>query len=194
MHFFNYLIHTNLNFFKLKLELLKMIELDTIAHLRKEFEIRVFDESFNRIRRCLSLIDEKDLWSSPNAQISSIGVLVEHVIGNASQWICAALGEQPDTRIRDVEFEVHDENNISDMRSKVDQCEVNLRETICKLKTNVVNQKFVIQGIESTGFSVVVHVIEHVSYHTGQITFLTKYYTGKQTDYYGEMDLNLSIE
>jgi uncharacterized damage-inducible protein DinB len=48
----------------------------------------------------------------------------------------------------------------------------------------------VVQGFEVTGFSVVVHVIEHFSYHTGQITTLTKFLTNKDTGYYAGIDLN----
>ena len=35
-----------------------------------------------------------------------------------------------------------------------------------------------------------VHVIEHFSYHTGQITTLTKWLTNKDTSFYSGVDLN----
>ena len=47
-----------------------------------------------------------------------------------------------------------------------------------------------IQGFDTTNFSAIIHVIEHFSYHTGQITTLTKWLTSKDTSYYGGIDLN----
>ena len=47
-----------------------------------------------------------------------------------------------------------------------------------------------IQGFNVTGFSAIAHVLEHFSYHSGQIALLTKYYTGKETGFYTEMDIN----
>jgi DNA repair protein RecN (Recombination protein N) len=47
-----------------------------------------------------------------------------------------------------------------------------------------------IQGFEVSGFSALMHVLEHFSYHTGQITTITKVVTGKDTGYYSGMNLN----
>jgi len=67
---------------------------------------------------------------------------------------------------------------------------VNLKQTIREMDPKTIDKKYLIQGFDVTGFSVLVHVIEHFSYHTGQITTLTKWLTNKQTDYYGDIDLN----
>jgi uncharacterized damage-inducible protein DinB len=47
-----------------------------------------------------------------------------------------------------------------------------------------------IQGFNTSNFSAMIHVIEHFSYHTGQITTLTKWLTNKETGYYSKFDLN----
>jgi uncharacterized damage-inducible protein DinB len=41
-----------------------------------------------------------------------------------------------------------------------------------------------IQGFQRTGLQVVFHVVEHFSYHTGQIVFITKFRTHKDTKFY----------
>lgn len=46
-----------------------------------EFDKRVFEESYERIYRCISLIDEKDLWKSPSPGIPAIGNLILHLVG-----------------------------------------------------------------------------------------------------------------
>ena len=70
-----------------------------------EFDQRVFKESYTRIYKCLTLLDDKDLWHSPSQTIPPIGNLILHLCGNARQWILSGLGELEDNRNRDAEFE-----------------------------------------------------------------------------------------
>ena len=76
-------------------------------HLLQQFEQRIFDESYTRIFKCLSLLDEKKLWKKVNPNVPSVGNLVLHLCGNARQWILSGLGDQTDNRQRDLEFESH---------------------------------------------------------------------------------------
>ncbi len=47
-----------------------------------------------------------------------------------------------------------------------------------------------VQCFEETGVGIIIHVIEHFSYHTGQIALLTKLLTNKDTQFYEDLDLN----
>jgi uncharacterized damage-inducible protein DinB len=40
-----------------------------------------------------------------------------------------------------------------------------------------------------SGFSMISHVIEHASYHTGQIALLTKWIVDEQVGFYEDLDL-----
>jgi len=53
-------------------------------------------------------------------------------------------------------------------------------------------EEYRIQGFSLSLLEVVVHVIEHFSYHIGQITYITKMVTDRQTGYYAGMNLNAS--
>jgi uncharacterized damage-inducible protein DinB len=70
----------------------------------KEFDFRVFGESYERIYKCLTMIDEKDLWRTPGENIPTIGNMILHLCGNARQWILSGIGGRPDNRDRDQEF------------------------------------------------------------------------------------------
>ncbi len=164
--------------------------MNTKSLLVKEFEERVFNESYERIYKCLSMIDEKDLWRSPNEGIPSIGNMILHLCGNARQWILSGIGGRPDNRDRDQEFIIQSKIKKSELVFLLENLKVNLRQTIREMDPKTIDKKYLIQGFDVTGFSVLVHVIEHFSYHTGQITTLTKWLTNKQTDYYGDIDLN----
>lgn len=158
--------------------------------LIKEFEHRLFDESYERIFKCLSMIEERDLWRTPVQNIPPIGNLILHLCGNARQWILSGLGDKLDNRDRDQEFVIQTNIKKSELIFLLQNLRVNLRQTIVDIDPKVLEKKHSIQGFEVTGFSILIHVIEHFSYHTGQITTLTKWLTNKETDYYGDIDLN----
>ena len=67
---------------------------------------------------------------------------------------------------------------------------MNLKQTLSELNGDAIDKKYTIQGFDVNGFSAMVHVIEHFSYHTGQITLLTKWLTNKNTEYYGGLNLD----
>jgi uncharacterized damage-inducible protein DinB len=157
---------------------------------KKEFEQRVFDESFVRIYKCLSMISDEQLWKQPNPSIPSIGNIVLHICGNARQWILSGLGGKEDNRDRDQEFVPQQKIKKSELIFLLENLKMNLRHTLDKIPEKELMTLRTIQGFEVTGFSAIMHVLEHFSYHTGQITLLTKLWTGNETGYYAGSDLN----
>ncbi len=163
-----------------------MVSKNTII---EEFERRVFEESYARIYKCLSLIDENQLWNSPQGNIASVGSLILHLSGNARQWILSGLGGEVDNRNRDDEFMIHRNIRKADFIFLLENLKVQLKNCLRDLDESQFESRYEIQGFKVTGFSVIVHVIEHFSYHTGQITTLTKLHTNQETDYYAGLDL-----
>jgi len=159
-------------------------------HIVREFEIRIFEESYPRIYKCLTLLDEDQIWESPNGSIPSVGCLTLHLCGNARQWILTGLGGEKDNRTRDDEFIIHRNIRKSDFIFLLENLKVKLRACLNELPEESLEKKIVVQDFNVSGFSAIVHVIEHFSYHTGQITTLTKLYTDKDTGYYSGLDLN----
>jgi uncharacterized damage-inducible protein DinB len=156
----------------------------------KEFDFRVFGESYERIYKCLTMIEEKDLWRTPGENIPTIGNMILHLCGNARQWILSGIGGRPDNRDRDQEFIIQTNIKKAELVFLLENMRVNLRQTLQEMDEGQLRTAYKVQGFDVTGFSVVIHVIEHFSYHTGQITTLTKWLTSKDTSYYGGIDLN----
>ncbi|MFN5910700.1 MAG: DinB family protein [Bacteroidota bacterium] len=156
-----------------------------------EFELRVFDESYTRIYRCLSMIRDEDLWRQPQRNVPSIGNMILHLCGNARQWILSGLGGKPDNRDRDQEFVPNQKIKKSEMIFLLENLKMNLRQTISDLPEEELAKELVIQGFNVSGYSAIIHVLEHFSYHTGQITLLTKLWSGSDTGFYSGLDLNL---
>ena len=156
-----------------------------------EFKRRVFKESYSRIYTCLSLINESDLWAMPNQNTPSIGSLVLHVCGNGRQWILSGLGKKEDNRTRDTEFLIHKNIKKSDLIFLLENLKVNIISELEKVNDENLNTSIRIQGFQESTFSILIHVIEHFSYHTGQISTLTKLLTNKDLGYYKDLDLNM---
>lgn len=157
----------------------------------QQFEQRVFNESYSRVFKCLSLLNEEQLWKQFNPTVPAVGSLILHICGNARQWILTGLGDQLDNRQRDKEFDIHTNIKKTDLIFLMENLRVNLNQCLCEIPESKMHQIHEVQGFRESGFSVVVHVIEHVSYHTGQITTLTKLQTSKETNFYGDKDLDV---
>ena len=146
--------------------------------------VRRFEESGDRIDKCLSLISQDALWRKPGPELVSVGNLVNHLCGNISQWILAGVGRQSYARRRNDEFEqITNESSTelaAKMRSVIDQAVTAVRG----LSEADLARVYRVQGQEETGVGILVHVTEHLSYHVGQITFYVKLVENTDVGYY----------
>ena len=62
------------------------------------------------------------LWKRPNRVSNSLGNLVLHLCGNITQYIISSLGEQPDLRQRDTEFETKDGHTKAELLAQLTIC------------------------------------------------------------------------
>ncbi len=160
------------------------------AALAEQFERRVVQESLPRILKCLDLLDVEQVWSRPNENTVSAGNLVLHLAGNLRQYVVAGLGGEPDTRRRAEEFS---ERGPLPPAALVEQIRGVVHEAatvVRRLEPAALLATHCVQGFEETGTSILVHVIEHFSYHTGQITYAVKMLKNIDTGYYAGQDLD----
>jgi len=164
------------------------------ATLLTEVRRRLFEESFTRIRQCLEMLTTDQIWQQPSKVSNSVGILVLHVCGNTQQWIVSGLGKRPDERERSTEFSGDQHYSSSELLVMLDQVEQEIEEVLNQLHTEQLLATYQVQAFRETGMSMLIHAIEHTSYHVGQITYLTKWMTDKQTNYYGDIDLESKNE
>lgn len=151
--------------------------------------IRRLDESEGRITRCLELLSHEQIWKRPNANLSSVGNLVLHLCGNVGQWINSTLGGAADLRERDLEFQRTDipkEELLAALAKVLGEA----RNAIGQLSEEAITQPYRVQGFQESGTAILVHVVEHFSYHTGQISLHTKLALDVDLGYYSGQDLN----
>jgi uncharacterized damage-inducible protein DinB len=126
------------------------------------------------IVKSLQQLSEEEIWWRPNPPSNSAGNLVLHLCGNVRQWIVSHLGGAEFKRERDLEFSeigpIPRNQLVAQLRRTVrDACRV-----LARLSDDSLAQKHVIQGLHVNGLEAVYHVVEHFSYHTGQIIYITK--------------------
>lgn len=145
---------------------------------------RLFDESVPRIHKCLGLLTEEEIWYRPNAETVSAGNLVLHLCGNVRQWICTGLGRQEDHRERASEFTETGPMPTAQLLERLDTTMRDAKAVIDALDPSTLLEKRPVQIYQESGLSILIHVVEHFTYHTGQITYYTKSRKAVDTGYY----------
>ena len=149
-----------------------------------EFRRRVFDESYTRIFKCIDSLNEEQLWYRPNKNSNSIGNLILHLHGNMRQWMLSTFINSKDDRKRSLEFEAESRITKEALKRLLLDLKVEVESTLDIIKEGDLEKEYQVQVYSESGLSIMVHVIEHFSYHTGQIAFITKLLADKDLDFY----------
>jgi uncharacterized damage-inducible protein DinB len=164
--------------------------MNLVEALQKEFDRRIFEESYSRIENCLGRLTEKQIWHQLNESSNSIGNLVLHLMGNVRQYICSGIGGYKDERHRDVEFKSSSKCTKDELMDKMEILQSDVTKVIEELDEAKLLKVYKVQGFEELGMSIVIHVIEHFSYHVGQIAVQTKLLRNEDLGFYAGLDLN----
>ncbi|HZE99317.1 MAG TPA: DinB family protein [Planctomycetota bacterium] len=151
---------------------------------------RLHDESLPRIRTCLSQLSVEEIWSRPNAETVSVGNLVLHLAGNVRQYLIAALGGVPDIRERQAEFDATGPMPTAELLSRLEKTMEEASGVLDRLDPSTLLQTHRVQGFVESGLSILVHVVEHFSYHTGQIAYVVKSRKNVDLGFYRGKNLN----
>lgn len=166
-----------------------MLDQSFLQLFTTEIKRRLFEESQVRLERCLNELSEADIWWRPNENSNSVGNLVLHLCGNARQWILAGLGGALDQRRRQAEFDERGPISRSELVQKLRDVMIEIDEVLDRLKREDLERPIVVQSFDETGLSILIHVVEHFSYHVGQIAYIVKARLDKQTNFYGGINL-----
>ena len=166
-------------------------EAETLVEgLRHESKRRLLEESLPRIRACLAELTDNEIWFRPNEQSNSMGNLVLHLCGNVGQYILSGLGEAPDRRERPKEFSERGPVPRADLLARLERTMEEAGRVIDRLDAANLLRKRVVQGFDYDGLGILIHVVEHFSYHTGQIAYFVKARKGIDLGFYRGVNLN----
>ena len=156
-----------------------------VAEVRR----RLFEESMPRLKKCLDQLSEEEIWRRPNEHSNSVGNLILHLNGNIRQWILSGLAGQADVRKRQAEF---DERGPIPRAALLDRLEKTMEEVakaLEEVQPEDILEYHEVQVYRESGLSILVHVVEHFSYHVGQITYYVKAVKDMDIGYYAGEDL-----
>ena len=162
-----------------------------------EFKINALyrmDESMRMISKSLLHIDDRDLWKKPNASSNSIGNLLLHLCGNITQYAISSLGRIEDKRQRDLEFSTQGGFTKEELIDKLESVIGRAKRVISETSQDELVRVRDVQGFNLSGIGIVMHVVEHLSYHTGQIAYWIKLLKDKDLGFYDGIDLNIKNE
>ena len=147
-------------------------------------------DSIRMIEKSLSYFNDDEAWHKPNAELNSMANLLLHLSGNIKQYIISSMGKVQDSRQRDLEFSTYKgqikEEVLQELKATVNKA----IEVIENCDDTELLRNREVQGFMLDGVGIIIHVVEHLSYHTGQIAFWVKYCKEKDLGFYDGQDLN----
>ncbi len=159
------------------------------SELIKEVRRRLNEESMSRIEKCLSRLTDEQIWWRPNGESNSIGNLILHLSGNVRQWIISGIGGQIDTRQRNTEFEARGKMSKDDLWGVLAVTMTEIESVLDGITASQLVVQQPVQVYTESVLSILIHVTEHFSYHTGQIAWITKMLTDRQLGFYEGIEL-----
>ena len=160
---------------------------------------RLLEDYFVKIAEAIDTLNDEQVWRRLNESSNSVGNLLLHLSGNVRQWIVSGVGGAEDTRDRESEFAARGSVSKSELiellKSTLDQADAVLGgiEAECAVANSDAPLQWVCkpQAYETSVFDAIFHVVEHFSYHTGQIIFAAKWLAEGQVSFYDDRRLNL---
>ena len=137
-----------------------------------------------KIKRCLEQLSDAQVWSRANDASNSIGNLLLHLRGNLRQWIVCGVGEQPDDRDRQSEFDAQEGASSAELLSRLEATVNEAVGVLYRLEVARLTERTEIQGRDVTVLGAVYHAVEHFGQHAAQIITMTKAITGQSLEFY----------
>jgi uncharacterized damage-inducible protein DinB len=160
---------------------------------------RLLEDYFVKIAAAIEALDDEHVWRRPNESSNSVGNLLLHLSGNVRQWIVSGVGGAEDERDRASEFAARGAapkgELVEAVKTTLDEADAVLAriegECAAANSDGPLQRLCGPQSYEVTVLDAIFHVVEHFSYHTGQIVFAAKWLAEGQVSFYDDRRLNL---
>src|SRR5262249_17037328 len=146
-----------------------------------------------KLKHCLEDMSEADVWWRPNEQSNSAGNLVLHLCGNMSQWILNSMGNAQFNRDRDAEFAERRPRPKAELVATISETVNDVDRVLGELQTDRLLERFSVQAYTTSRLQAIYHVVEHFSYHLGQILYIYKLRTGRDPGFYRHLEKNVNV-
>ena len=160
-----------------------------------KFSADKLEQMCGRIETCAAKLTPEQIWARGTQNENAVGNLMLHLAGNVRQWILHGVGDQPDVRVRDAEFDARADISIEELTRRlhttVEEAAALIRaippERLCEMRR-------IQTHYDVTVLEAIYHVVEHFSGHTGQIIFATKLMRGEDLAFYAYLRSATRVE
>ncbi len=133
------------------------------------------EELWSSLLTVVAAVDDELFQWCPGPEFNSIAILLRHLAGAERWWIGEAIGGIPSHRVRDAEF-AHDAPPRADVLKAVEDARARTRRVLAGLTIEDLQTEIsatVTRGPDRpTKLWALLHQLEHVGYHRGQILLL----------------------
>lgn len=137
-----------------------------------------------KLRCAVEALPPEALWWRPNDLSNSVGNLLLHLSGNIRQWIVSGVGGAPDSRYRAAEFDARGGPSATALLADLERTLSEADQVLGALTAASLLERRVIQGRDEPVLEAILHVVEHCSYHLGQIVLLVKLHAPGAVHFY----------
>jgi hypothetical protein len=151
------------------------------------FSADKLEQLAGRIDTCLEKLSDEQIWWRGADESNAVGNLVLHLCGNLGQWVVASVGNAPDTRDRDAEFNASGGAGREELRSRLRSRIAETTAVIRGLTGQRLLEHVHVQKYDVTVLEAVYHAVEHFAQHAAQIMYATKLLTRTDLGFYGHL-------
>ncbi len=149
------------------------------------------DYNLPKIIEAVALLSDQEIWQREGETSNCIGNLLLHLAGNVRQHIICGVGGETDTRDRPVEFAMTGGIGGEELLARLEETVNEAARVLEAFDPKLLLEKRVIQNNEVVLMDDIYHVVEHFSYHTGQILFVVKARKSHKFDWYASLDTKI---
>jgi hypothetical protein len=140
---------------------------------------RKLSDRHERIRHCLSQLDDAQVWWRPAESMNSAANLVLHLCGNLRQWLVAGVGGAADFRDRPREFAERGPIPRDELLRRLAAVVAQADTVLAGFDESRLLEARRIQGFDETVLSAVFDCLTHLSGHAQEIVYVTRLQLGE---------------
>jgi hypothetical protein len=133
-----------------------------------------FNEAFDRILKAVDQLEDPQVWARLSSESNSVGIILQHLIGNLSQWVCAGIGGAGYQRNRPAEFRDEQHPFKDEILQQFINLKVEVERVISRVQPDSLLEPRRIQDLDVNVMSAFYKAITHFEFHEGQILCIAK--------------------
>ncbi len=141
--------------------------------------IKQLDHARSKINHCFDQLATEDVWWVPRSGCNSIGVIIQHLVGNLRQWAVSGIGGEADVRDRPSEFRVVNASPKDELQTEFNRLLDQVAEVYSSVDATELLAARRIQGFDTSVLAATYDTMCHLELHTGQVLYLARLRLGE---------------